>query len=180
MKSKPTVLFLISLFTLTLGRPGLAADLSIGVVEPQKVLDGTKAGKKVKDRLADYVNTRQRLIESEEQDIKKLQEELVNQGTVLSPQAKQEKEEAVRQMLAAYQRHVRELEGEVQARKRELLGDFTKKIEQVVREIAEKEQIVLVIEKGDSGYGLFVRYSQPSINLTDRVIKALDSKAIED
>src|SRR5919198_3291278 len=170
------ILTLVGLFALASGLPGLAADLSIGVVEPQKVLDGTKAGKKVKNALADYVSTRQRLIESEEQDIKAMEEDLVKQGAALSPETKQEKEEGIRQKLLAYQRHVRELEGEVQNKKRELLSDFTKKIEQAVREIAEQDQITLVMEQGDAGPGALVLYSEPSINLTDRVIKAIDRK----
>jgi len=170
------ILILVGPFALAYGLPGLAADLPIGVVEPQKVLDGTKAGRKVKNALADYVNTRQRLIESEEQDIKAMEEDLFKQGAALSPETKQEKEEVIRQKLLTYQRHVRELEGEVQTKKRELLSDFTEKIEQVVREIAEQDHITLVMEQGDAGPGALVLYSEPSINLTDRVIKAFDSK----
>src|SRR2546426_11828493 len=154
------ILNLVSLFALAYGLPGWAEDLAIGVVEPQKVLDGTTAGKQVKDSLANYVNTRQRLIESEEQDIKAMEEDLVKQGTALSPEAKQEKEEVIRRKLVTYQRHVRELEGEVQTKKRELLSDFTKKVEQVVREIAEQEKITLVMEKGDAGLGALIMYSE--------------------
>src|SRR6266581_1571389 len=126
--------------------------------------------------LAYYVNARQRLIESEEQDIKAMEEDLVKQGTALSPEAKQEKEAVIRQKLVTYQRHVQELEGEVQTKKRELLSDFTKKVEQVVREIAEQEKITLVMEKGDAGLGALIMYSEHSINLTDRVIKAFEGK----
>src|SRR5437773_9432329 len=105
-----------------------------------------------------------------------MEEDLVKQGADLSPEAKQEKEGGIRQKLMTYRRHVEELEGEVQTKKRELLSDFTTKIEQVVREIAEKEQITLVMEKGDAGPGTLIMYSEPSINLTDRVIKAIESK----
>ena len=170
------ILNLVSLFALAYGLPGWAEDLAIGVVEPQKVLDGTTAGKQVKDALADYVNARQRLIESEEQDIKAMEEDLVKQGTALSPEARQEKEAVIRQKLVTYQRHVQELEGEVQTKKRELLSDFTKKVEQVVQEIAEQEKITLVMEKGDAGLGALIMYSEHSINLTDRVIKAFEGK----
>lgn len=176
MQQRPKLRILVGLFSLAYGLPGWAADLPIGVVEPQKVLDGTKAGKQVKARLADYVNARQRLIESEEQDIKAMEEDLVKQGAALSPEAKQEKEAVIRQKLLAYRRHVQELEGEVQTKKRELLSDFTRKIEQVVREIAEQEKITLVVEQGDAGPGALIIYSEPSINLTDRVIKAFESK----
>src|SRR2546422_9999750 len=155
---------LVGLFALAYGLPGWAADLPIGVVEPQKVLDGSKAGRKIKDALADYVNTRQRLIESEEQDIKAMEEDLIKQGDDLSAEAKQEKEVVIRQKLLAYRRHVQELEGEVQTKKRELLSDFTKQIEQMVRELAESEHISLVIEKGEPGLGSLTRDSERSID----------------
>ena len=176
MKRTRLIASTLGLILLVHGFPVGAADLSIGVIEPQKVLDATKAGRKIKDALADYVNTRQRLIESEEQDIKALEEDLVKQGADLSPDAKQEKEGAIRQKLITYRRHVQELEGEVQTKKRELLSDFTKKVEQVVREIAERENITLVVEKEDAGPGGLILYNEPSINLTERVIKAFESK----
>src|SRR2546427_8901748 len=140
MKRTRLIASTLGLVLLVHGFPVGAADLSIGVIEPQKVLDATKAGKRIKDALADYVNTRQRLIESEEQDIRAMEEDLVEQGADLSPEAKQEKEGNIRQKLMTYRRHVEELEGEVQTKKRELLSDFTTKIEHVVREIAEKER----------------------------------------
>ena len=176
MVKTQSVLMLVGMMTLVWGLPAWSEEPKIGVIEPQKLLDTTKMGKKIKASLEAYVKTRQRLIESEEADLKKFQEDLALQGTVLSPAVQQEKEEAFRQKAGTYQRHVRELEDEIQIKKREVLGEFTKKIEQVVTEIAEKERIDLVVEKGDSGTGTLILYSQPSINLTDRVIKELDKK----
>src|SRR2546427_8586849 len=72
--------------------PAWGTELKIGVVEPQKSLDGTKSGKKIKDSLAEYVKIRQKLIDQEEEDLKKIEEDLVKQGAVLSPEAKKEKE----------------------------------------------------------------------------------------
>lgn len=170
-------LCVVSAFTLTQGAPGWAKDLTIGVVEPQKVLDSTNEGKKIKEALGEYVKARQQMIEQEEGDLKQKQEEMAKQDAVLSPQAKQEKEEAFRQQVATYQSHLQQLEGEVQSKRKELLGGFTEQIEQVVREVAEKDKIDLVLEKGDSGPGTLILFSQSSINLTARVIKALDGKS---
>src|SRR2546430_5236769 len=138
MKRTRLIASTLGLILLVHGFPVGAADLSIGVIEPQKVLDATKAGRKIKDALADYVNTRQRLIESEEQDIKALEEDLVKQGADLSPEAKQEKEGNIRQKLMTYRRHVEELEGEVQAKKRELLSDFPHHVFDFCGEVAEQ------------------------------------------
>ena len=170
---------LIGMLALVFGFPAWADELKIGVVEPDKVLNGTKAGKKITASLKEYVGTRQRLLESEEEDLKKMQHEVEKQSAVLSPAAKQEKEEMFRQKMAVYQRLLTQLGEEVQKKKTESLSAFTKKMEQVVKEIAEKEKIALVVEKGGSGAGTPILYSQPSINLTDRVIKALDEKGGE-
>jgi outer membrane protein len=156
--------------------PAWGTELKIGVVEPQKILDGTKSGKKIKDSLAEYVKVRQKLIEQEEEDLKKMQDDLVKQGAVLSPEAKKEKEESLRRRMVEFQRKYEQLNQEVQAKKKEGLDEFYKTIEQIVRSIADKEKITLVVEKSDNGSGSVIIYSHPSLDLTDRVIKELDAK----
>jgi Skp family chaperone for outer membrane proteins len=170
------MLLLLSLGLVSFGLPACSAEVKIGVVEPQKVFEGTKAGKKIKDSLDEFVKARQRLIDSEEEALKTMQADLTKQEAVLSKAAKQEKQLAVNQKLLQFQQRLQQLNVEVQTKRNETLAEFTKKIEQVVLEIAEKEKIVLVVGKGDSGANLMIFYSQPSINLTDRVIKALDDK----
>jgi outer membrane protein len=179
MKSRLAVLCLVSLFTLTLGLPSWAADLSIGVVDPDKVLNSTTVGKKVKEALDDYQRTRQKLLDSQASELQTMQDDLVKQGALLSPTAKQEKEASFRQKADAYQQRLQQFTREYQTKRSEVLGEFAKKLEHVVREIAEKEKIALVVEKGGAGAGALILYSQPSIDLTDRVIKALNDKGVD-
>src|SRR5713101_2913539 len=146
MKRRLDVLYLIGLFMLTLGLQSWAADLSIGVVEPDKVLNSTKAGKKVKDALDDYQRTRQMLLDSQASELQTMQDDSIKQGALLSPATKQEKEALFRQKGEAYQQRVQQFTGEFQTKRSELRGEFTQKLEQVVREIAEKEKIALVVE----------------------------------
>lgn len=176
MKKYSAIFLLLGLWLLAWGSPSWAEDPRLGVIDTQKTLEGSKAGKKIKSFLEDYVKTRQRLIESEEIDLKKLQADMEQQQAALTPAARQQKEEEFRQRVGVYQRHVQELQGEIEAKKREVLGEFSKKIEQVVMEIAAKERILLVMEKGESAEGTLVLFSNPSSDITDRVIKALDSK----
>jgi len=176
MKQRASILVLLSVFLLGVGFSAGAEELKIGVINAQKVLEVTKQGKKIKETLAEYVQTRQRLLESEAADLKKLEKDMATQATVLDTKAKAEKEQAFQQKVAVYQRRVQELNAEVEAKKREVLGGFTKAIEQAVREIAEKEKILLVMEKGGSNAASLVLYNQDSLDLTPRVIKALDSK----
>ena len=178
MKQRASILVLLSLFLLGLEFSAGAEELKIGVINPQKIPEATKQGKKAKQTLAEYVQTRQKLLESEAADLKKLETELATQSTVLDTKVKAEKEQSFQQKVAVYQRRVQELNAEVETKKREILGGFTKAIEQAVREIAEKEKILLVMEKGGNNAGSLVLYNQDSLDLTPRVIKALDSKAV--
>ena len=154
-----------------------AANLKIGVIEPQKVLDGTRNGKKIKDSLQEYVKSRQKIIDLEEEELKKIEEDLVKQSAVLSADAKKEKEETFRKRMMEYQRKVGQLNQEVQNKKKEVLDEFNKGLEQIVKGIADKEKLSLVVEKGDNGAGALVVYSHPSLDITDRVIKELDKGA---
>ena len=176
MKNGMHVLVIALVAALAVAAPAWA-ETKIGVVEPQKVLDGTKAGKKIKDSLQDYVKARQKVIDMEEDELKKAEEDLVKQGAVLSPEAKKDKEDRFRQKMSEYQRKVQQLNQEVQVKKKETLDEFNKSLEQVIRGIADREKITLVVEKGDSGAGALVIYSHPSLDLTDRVIRDLDAKA---
>jgi outer membrane protein len=166
--------WLTAIFVLAFGTTALAADVKIGVIEPQKVLDGTRNGKKIKDSLQEYVKSRQKIIDLEEEELKRMEEDLVKQKDVLSADAKKDKEESFRKRMMEYQRKVGALNQEVQAKKKEVLDDFNKNLEQIVRTIADKEKLSLVVEKGDNGAGALVIYSHPSLDLTDRVIKELD------
>jgi outer membrane protein len=174
MKTQWSLSIPVGIFILALGTSVMAAEMKIGVIEPQKVLDGTKAGKKIKDTLQDYVKSRQKIIDLEEDELKKMEEDLVKQSAVLSAEAKKEKEETFRRKMADYQRKVTLLNQEVQTRKKEVLEDFNKTLESIVRNIADKEKLSLVVEKGDNGAGALVIYSHPSLDFTDRVIKELD------
>jgi outer membrane protein len=176
MKKHLTGFLLLGLWLLAWGSLAWAEDTKLGIVDAQKIFEGSKIGKKDKLFLEDYVKTRQRLLESEEADLKKLESDLQQQQAVMTPGALQQKAEEFRQRVEVYQRHVQEMQGEVEAKKRELLGAFSKKVEQVVAEIAVKERILLVLERGAGSVGTMVLFNTPSIDITDQVIKALDSK----
>ena len=177
MKTGCRMAILAVILALAWSGAALAADLKIGVIEPQKVLDGTRNGKKIKDSLQEYVKSRQKIIDLEEEELKRMEEDLVKQSAVLSADAKKEKEETFRKRMMEYQRKVGQLNQEVQNKKKEVLEEFNKSLEQIVRGIADKEKLSLVVEKGDNGAGALVVYSHPSLDITDRVIKELDKGA---
>ena len=62
------------------------SDLPIGVVDPQRILQETIKGQRLSDTLNAFMKDRQALVELEQKELRKLEEELMAQSKVLSHQ----------------------------------------------------------------------------------------------
>jgi outer membrane protein len=155
-------------------QPQLRPGLTIGVVEPQRILNETEAGKKAMESLAAFTKSRQSLIEAEEQDLRRMEEELVRQASVLSANAKREREEQFRRRMVEYQQKVNEVNREVQEKQRETLEAFRERVERVVARLAQQMGLVIVVEKGRGSQTV---YSDASLDITSRVIEAFNKEA---
>lgn len=146
----------------------------IGFVNAQKVLEVSEEGKRVQERMEEYVTTRQKVIDLEERELKQLEEDLTRQASLLSPEAKKVKQSEFQRKLIEYQKKARELNKEVQEKKIESLRNFNKKLELAVQEIAEKEGYLMVLDKNNEGGS--VLFSKESHDITAKVIEQLNSK----
>jgi outer membrane protein len=147
---------------------GSAPVTRVGVVDPQRILNETNAGKKARDTLASFTKNRQALIELEERELRRLEEDFVKQGSVLSPTAKREREEQFRRRMAEYQQKVTELNREVQDKQKDVLDGFREKIEAVSAKIAKRHDVQLVMDRGRGGPTI---YFEDSIDLSSQVIE---------
>jgi outer membrane protein len=149
-----------------------AEGLKLAFIDAQKVLDNTKAGKRAKETMEQFRDSRQKIIDLEESEIKRLQDDLARQGAVLSPEARRTKEETLQRRFMDYQKKVGELTKELQDKKKDVLEEFNKGLEEVVKRIAEKNGYTLVFDRNAEG-GVLV-YAQQSLDITDEVIKEYD------
>lgn len=153
--------------------PACAEDIKIGYVDAQEVLDNSLKGKEVKDRLNEYVQSRQKIVDIEEADLKKLQDDFSKQGAILSPEARREKEELLQKRFMEYQKKVTELQKEIQQKRTEILEEFNVELEDIVQTIGEKEGYAIIFNNLDIN---IVMFAKPSLNLTDRIIAEMDKK----
>ncbi|MCC7201566.1 MAG: OmpH family outer membrane protein [Nitrospirae bacterium] len=157
--------------------PVRAEDLKIGYIDAQRVLDESLKGKQVKDQLNEYVQSRQKIVDIEESELKDLQDELTKQGAVLSPSAKQEKEEQFQKRFMEYQKKVSELQKEIQQRRSDKIEEFNTELEKVARALGEKEGYSMILTNLDVN---IILYAKQNLNLTDMVIKELDKGLTKD
>ena len=145
----------------------------MGVVNFQRVLQETDAGKQVTESLNSFMKDRQALVELEQRELRRLENELVAQGSVLSQSARKQREEQFRRRMGEYQQKVSDLNREVQEKQKDLLDRFRGKVEGIVSEIATTKDLLMVVEYGE---GTTTLYHQPSLDITDVVIEDLDKQ----
>ena len=141
-------------------------------IDAQKALDQTKAGKRAKEMMEKYRDSRQRIIDLEESDIKRLQEDLARQKDILSPEARSEKEETLQKKFVEYQKKVSELTRELDSKKKDILQEFNKGLLEVVKRVAEKKGFTIVFDRNVEGGVLL--YAPESLDITEEVIKEYD------
>lgn len=152
---------------------GCASDSStrtaaqIGVLDLQRVIEETAAGKKVRETLDAFMKNRQALIELDEKDLKRMEEDLGKQASVLSAAAKKDREEQFRRRAIDYQRKVNELNREIQEKQQELLEAFRGRVDKVAAKVAQRMGLLVVLQKGKNSFTI---YSDASLDVTQAVI----------
>ena len=147
---------------------GAKVEGKVGVVDPARVLSETNAGKKAKDSLSAFSKNRQALMEMEEKELRRMEEDFGRQASVLSATAKREREEQFRRRMAEYQQKAGELNREVQEKQKDVLEAFREKVELVVGKVSKRLGLQVVMAKGKGGPTL---YSEEGLDITGQVIE---------
>jgi len=168
------VLAAVGLWVLGLTCWAAAAEFKMGVIDPQAVLEKSKAGKKALDGLKEYVSTRQKLLSRDEEELRNTEKTLKEAGAKLSEGEKKEKEAQFRSKIQDYQKRAQEFNQELQGKQKELVDDYMKRIASATQTVAEKGGFAIVVDKGSEQTIRIVIYSKDAIDLTDQVIKEFD------
>jgi outer membrane protein len=151
-----------------------AEAFKMGVIDPQAVLEKSKAGKKALDGLKEYVSTRQKLLSRDEEELRNTEKTLKESTAKLSEAEKKDKEAQFRTKIQEYQKRAQEFNQELQGKQKELVDDYMKRIATATQTVAEKGGFSIVVDKGSEQTVKIVIYNKDAIDLTDQVIKEFD------
>jgi outer membrane protein len=151
-----------------------AAEFKMGVVDPQSVLEKSKAGKRALEGLKEYVNTRKNLLAKDEEDLRNYEKQLKEQAPKWNDAEKKEKEGQFRTKVQDFQKRAQEFNVELQKKQKELVDEYMKKISSATQTVAEKGGVALVVDKGSEQTVKIVIYNKDTIDLTEQVIKEFD------
>lgn len=166
---------LTSLMLTLLSLPGYASDsFKMGVVDPQTVLEKSKAGKRALDGLKEYVSVRQKLLAKDEEDLRNYEKQIKDQLPKMSETEKKEKSTQFQTKVQDFQKRAQDFNQELQKKQKELVDEYMKKISVATKTTAEKGGFSLVVDKGSEQTVKIVIYNKDTIDLTEQVIKEFD------
>ncbi len=144
-----------------------AAESKIGYIDLNKALNESVAGKKAVGSLENMVKAKQFLIAEKGEKIKKIEEELAKQSSILTEDAIKERKEEREKLLRDYQRMVKDSQEEVQKKQATYMDSIIKELKKIVFQIGKEEGYSLILEKAESG----VMFHSDEIDLTGTLIK---------
>jgi len=155
--------------------PVWSADSSrVAVMDQQAVIEKSKAGKRALEELKAYSTTRQKIINSDDQELKELEQSI--QDPKLTETAKLEKQGQFQSKLEAYQRRLADFNREIQQKQREMVSEYSKKVQDAAQVVAQRDGYIAIIDKGNDAVIRIIIYHQPALDLTDQVVKEFDKQ----
>ncbi len=166
--------------------PAYSASMRVAVVDIQRAVAESKAGKKAratlekeKKRLEVKLIAKRRGLENMVKQIRDLQLEIQQKGPIWRPEERDRKTQELRRRRRAFSRRedelkrlVQESRRDLEGRQRKLMSSLIKQTREVVQEIAREGKYELIIDRNVGG----VLFVTKGMDITDSVIQLYDKK----
>jgi len=155
-----------------------AADMKIGTVKIQTIINDSAAGREALNKLKVMMEDEGRRLQDKQKELKRLESEYDQQKLVSRPEVLEEKEFEIIKMrrdLESYRNDSSTLLRRAQAKASQgIIND----VQKIIQEYAAKNGISIVLENsaGVSAQGGVVAFADESIDITAAVIKIYDEK----
>jgi outer membrane protein len=169
MRKSGVAIFLMLFFLMA---HNAQAQIKIGVVNLQRALDESAAGKKAVEDMRKIFESKQKTIEKRKSDLKQMQQELNSQSSLLSEEAKREKMNLYQQEMKELQRLVQDSNEELKRKESELVGKIARELRGIVKSLGKDLGYDLILEYQESG----VLYRSDAVDITSQVIARYDKE----
>jgi outer membrane protein len=163
---------LVALTVLALTAVPASADIKVGIVDLQRALNESVAGKKAKEQFKGEFDKMQGSLKGEKDRLDKMKDDLEKQSVVLKPDERKAKADEFERRQRDLRRKLEDSDGELRKKDQELTGDILKDLAEVIQEIGARENYTVILENSSSS----VLYGAKSIDMTDEVIRTFDAR----
>jgi len=147
-----------------------AGEVKIGVLDMKRLQQRSANFQRIKEGLKKKYNVFQKKLDTERDQIQKLERDLQKQSMMLSLDAKEDKQMELGKLTRHYKYMVGEVTQEMKDAEFEATRKVGKEIEKVVDKIGKKQGFTVILEQGTVG----LVYYDNAIDITGQVIKAYD------
>lgn len=163
-------LFLILAFAAT---NAFAEEMNIGFIDLQQALNESSSGKKAKTELESLIKTNQEKINEKVAAKERLELDLEKQAVILSPEARDAKEDELEKMEKDIERMIMDANNEMQKKQRNMEISILNELKAIIDEIAKEGNFTLILPAD------VVIYSAEGNDITNSVIKKYDESKME-
>lgn len=173
--------FLVVVIALVLlATASFAAGGKTAFIDTQTVFDKTKLGKKYQGILREYFESRKKILDLDADEIQKLRDDYTKQAAVLKPEARKEKEDTINRKLNDFEKKRNDFNTELGKKNEELSDEFNQEMMVILKEIAKKEKVSLILNKSISlmnkGEVPSVLYGEDELDLTEKLVVEMDKR----
>jgi outer membrane protein len=158
---------LVSLFAsaLAFGAAAAETEIKVGFVNGQRVINESPQAAKAKKKLEKEFEKRDQDLQKMAKQLQTAQENLEKNGLTMSESERRTKEREFNETNREFQRRQREFREDLNLRQNEEMASIYERVNRVIKQVAEAEKYDLILQEAV--------YVGPRIDLTDKVIKAL-------
>jgi len=149
-----------------------SAEIKVGCVDIQKVMNECQAGIEAKKAIAKEMEKLQRLFGEKQKELQAIKESFEKQAPMLNPEARAAKEKEFQAKVRDYQRWLDDNQKEIQQKGLEMERTIAQGLQKVIKKIGEEEGYTLVLDRNEN----ILLFSSKAIDFTDRVIKTYDAQ----
>lgn len=162
------VLALAAAATLALPVAPALAESKIGFVNTERIMRDSAPAQRAQKRIESEFTRRDQDLTRAADQLKRLQDELEKNLVTMSEVQRRAKERELSDLDRDFQRRRREFQEDLNQRRNEELAQVLEQANRAIRLIAEQEKYDIIFQDAV--------YANPRIDITDKVIRALEGK----
>jgi outer membrane protein len=148
-----------------------STDIKIAVIDMQRVIAESTAGKAMQDRVQGFINTKASELNQEKQALQREEADLENQRSVLSTEAYQSRRNQLEQKALGFRQKSQSADREYQQLYQQELGTFIQSAAPVIEKLGEEGNFTMIVDRNDQG----LLYYSKALDITDLALERLNA-----
>ena len=157
--------FLIAALSLSLTALPAMAEVKIGFVNGQKIINDSPQAAKAKKKIEKEFEKRDQELQRLPKQLQALQESLEKNALTMSETERRNKQREFNDKNIEFQRKQREFREDLNLRQNEEMAAIYERVNKAIKQVAETEKYDLILQEAV--------YINPKFDITDKVMKAL-------